>query len=140
MAIKVKQEHLDQIRRHGEETYPHECCGFLVGRNEEGVNELCEVYRAENEREDSKHNRYLITPDQYRRADKQARNSGLGIIGYYHSHPDHPAWPSGFDLDHSCWPGESYVIVSIEQGKAAALNSFTKPDYTRFEQEEIVIK
>ncbi len=140
MAIRVKREHLDQIRKHGEETYPHECCGFLFGRNEDGANVLCEIYRAENEREDSRHNRYLITPDQYRRADAEARARGLGIIGYYHSHPDHPAQPSGFDLDHSCWPGESYIIVSIEQSKAAALNSFTKPDYTRFEQEEIVVE
>jgi proteasome lid subunit RPN8/RPN11 len=140
MAIRVRREHLDQIRKHGEETYPHECCGFLFGRNEGGTNTLSEVYGAENEREDSRHNRYLITPDQYRRADAEARSRGLGIIGYYHSHPDHPAQPSGFDLDHSCWPGESYIIVSVEQGRAGALNSFTKPDYTRFEQEEIVIE
>ncbi|HLG14410.1 MAG TPA: M67 family metallopeptidase [Blastocatellia bacterium] len=138
MPIKVKQEHLNQIRRHGEQTYPHECCGFLLGVNEDGVNVLHEVYPAENERQDSRHNRYLITPDQYKRADGYARGLGLGIIGYYHSHPDHPAEPSGYDLDHSCWPGESYIIASIQQGKAGALNSFTKPDYTRFEQEEIL--
>jgi proteasome lid subunit RPN8/RPN11 len=140
MAIRVKQPHLDKIRKHGEETYPHECCGFLFGKNEDGVNVLAEVYPAKNEREDSRHNRYLITPDQYRSADSRARELGLGIIGYYHSHPDHPAEPSGFDLDHSCWPGESYIIVSVEGGKSAALNSFTKPDYSRFEQEEIVVE
>ncbi|HEU4390223.1 MAG TPA: Mov34/MPN/PAD-1 family protein, partial [Blastocatellia bacterium] len=63
----------------------------------------------------------------------------IGIIGYYHSHPDHPAAPSGFDLDHSCWPGESYIIVSVERGKAAALNSFRKPDYAQFVQEEVIV-
>ena len=140
MAIKVKTEHLAQIKHHGEETYPHECCGFLLGERVGKTNQLHEVYPGENERPDSRHNRYLITPEQSKRADAYARSRKLGVIGYYHSHPDHPAAPSRYDLDHSCWPGESYVIVSIEQGKAAALNSFTKPDYTRFEREEILVE
>jgi proteasome lid subunit RPN8/RPN11 len=89
---------------------------------------------------ESQKNRYWITPEQYRRADQYARDRGLGIIGYYHSHPDHPAEPSGYDLDHSCWPGESYIIVSIEQGRAARLNSFTKPDYESFVQEEVIVE
>jgi proteasome lid subunit RPN8/RPN11 len=140
VAIKVNSEHLAQIRKHGEQTYPHECCGFLLGERDGETNYLREVYPAENERQDSQHNRYLITPEQSKRADDYARSRKLGVIGYYHSHPDHPAAPSGYDLDHSCWPGESYIIVSIEKGKAAALNSFTKPDYTQFEQEEILIE
>lgn len=140
LAIKLKTEHLAQIKQHGEQTYPHECCGFLLGEREGSTNYLREVYGAENERQDSRHNRYLITPEQSKRADSYARSRGLGVIGYYHSHPDHPAAPSGYDLDHSCWPGESYIIVAIEKGKAAALNSFTKPDYTQFEQEEILVE
>jgi proteasome lid subunit RPN8/RPN11 len=140
VAIRLKQEHLDQIRKHGEQTYPYECCGFLLGVREGDTNVLNEAFPAENERQESQETRYLITPQQYRRADEYARNRGLGIIGYYHSHPDHPAAPSGYDLDHSCWPGESYIIVAIEKGRSAALNSFTKPDYTSFEQEEIVIE
>ncbi len=140
MAIKVKSEHLNEIKAFGEKSYPHECCGFLLGTNEGGANILSEVYPASNERLDSLHNRYLITPEQYRKADAYARSKGLGIIGYYHSHPDHPAAPSGYDLDHSCWPGESYIIVAVEQAKAAALNSFTKPDYSQFVQEEITIE
>ena len=140
MAIKVKSGHLDQIRKHGEKTYPYECCGFLVGAREGEVNVLAEVHAAVNERQESRETRYLITPEQSKRADDYARSRGLGIIGYYHSHPDHPAAPSGYDLDHSCWPGESYIIVAVEQGKAAALNSFTKPDYAHFEQEEILIE
>ena len=140
MSIKVKQEHLEQIRNHGQQAYPYECCGFLLGKREGNTNVLSEVYAAENERQESRETRYLITPQQYRRSDDYARSRGLGIIGYYHSHPDHPAAPSGYDLDHSCWPGESYIIVAVERGKAAALNSFTKPDYSRFEQEEILIE
>ena len=140
MAIKVNSEHLDQIRKHGENTYPHECCGFLLGTRDGATNVLAEVQEAENERKESRETRYLITPEQSKRADDYARSRGLGVIGYYHSHPDHPAAPSGYDLDHSCWPGESYIIVTVEQGKSAALNSFTKPDYTSFEQEEILIE
>lgn len=157
MAIRVKQEHVESIYQHGEREYPRECCGFLLGVNTDGVNLLGEVYPAQNvwekeshylaageadeaKKSESKLNRYLITPDQYRQADAYARERGYGIIGYYHSHPDHPAAPSGYDLDHSCWPGESYIIVSIQQGKAATLNSFTKPDYTEFEQEDVLIE
>ena len=154
MAIRLKKKHLEAINRHGEETYPHECCGFLLGISEEGVNVLEEVYRAQNEwpesgdekppadgaRRESQANRYLITPEQYRAADRVARERNLGIIGYYHSHPDHPAAPSGYDLDHSCWPGESYIIVSVAKGKAETLNSFTKPDYTEFQREEVLIE
>jgi proteasome lid subunit RPN8/RPN11 len=152
LSIKVTIDQLNRIRRHAEETYPHECCGFLLGTNEDGINLLGDLYRAENEwrnlpgaltadgRVESQENRYLITPEQWMQADTHARQRGLGIIGYYHSHPDHPARPSAFDLDHSCWPGESYIIVAVEKGRAAALNSFTKPDYSKFEPEEIIIR
>jgi len=139
MAIRVTKSQLEQIREHGEQTYPHECCGFLLGLREDDTNVLAEAYAAENERQDSRETRYLITPQQYKRADDYARSRGLGIIGYYHSHPDHPAAPSGYDLDHSCWPGESYIIVAVEKGESAALNSFSKPDYSHFEQEEILV-
>ena len=162
MAIRVKPEHLDRIRKHGEQTYPYECCGFLLGAFESDVNVLVEVHPAANEwdesirrvetlgedvpaahrdyrKQESHANRYWITPAQYKLADEYASDNGLQIIGYYHSHPDHPAEPSGYDFDHSCFANQSYVIVSIEDGKAAALNSFTKPDYTKFEQEEILI-
>ena len=151
MAIRINKETFEAVKRHGEETYPNECCGFLIGTVEEGVNVLTELYRAENEWPDeprsdqeagkvvSRRNRYLITPEQWRKADSFARGLGQGIIGYYHSHPDHSAVPSGFDLDHSCWPGESYIIVAVAKGKAEAVNSYTKPDYSKFEQEEIIL-
>lgn len=163
MALKVKNSHLDAIKRHGERTYPYECCGFLLGTMEEDGNRLVEVYPAENEwdesirkvqtlgedvpaahqnyrKQESHANRYWITAEQYKRADQYAAGSGLQIVGYYHSHPDHPAEPSGYDFDHSCFANQSYVIVAIEQGRAAALNSFNKPDYEKFEPEAIVIE
>ncbi|HEY6329057.1 MAG TPA: M67 family metallopeptidase [Blastocatellia bacterium] len=162
MAIKIKQSELDDIKRHGEATYPHECCGFLIGTSEEGLNILHQTLPADNEWPDQPHpsspgssaqlagdapaktesqrNRYLITPEQWKRADAHARSQRLAIIGYYHSHPDRPAAPSGFDLDHSCWPGESYIIVSIQEGRAADINSFAKPDYTHFEKEPLLVE
>jgi proteasome lid subunit RPN8/RPN11 len=156
LAIKLRKALLEAIKEHGEETYPNECCGFLVGTMSESGNVLSALYKAQNEwvntapaddsrsaatsKPESTRNRYLITPEQWKKGDDYARNLGLGIIGYYHSHPDHPAAPSGFDLDHSCWPGESYIIVSIQKGKAEDLNSYTKPDYTKFEKEEIIVE
>jgi proteasome lid subunit RPN8/RPN11 len=160
VAIRIKRADLEAIKMHGEETYPHECCGFLIGSMEDGVNLLSKTLRADNEWPDqpgirpnqiaessnqptkveSQKNRYLITPEQSKRADDHASDLGLAIIGYYHSHPDHPAAPSDFDLDHSCWPGQSYMIVSIQQGKAADINSFNKPDYEKFEKEPILIE
>lgn len=165
MAIKVNSEHLDQIRKHGEKTYPQECCGFLIGTFENGVNVLHEVYPADNEwnvsisevqtlgesipaasrsyataHTESHANRYWITAEQYKDADRYADSKKLQIIGYYHSHPDHPAQPSGYDFDHSCFANQSYLIVAIEKGRAADLNSFAKPDYTQFEPEEILVE
>jgi proteasome lid subunit RPN8/RPN11 len=152
MTIRMTQDLIHRISRHGEAAYPQECCGFLLGRVEEGMNVLSDLWQAKNEwqnvegahtpdgRIESRDNRYLISGSQYKQADAEARKRGLGIIGYYHSHPDHPAVPSRFDLDHSCWPGESYIIVSIQNGIATQLNSFTKPNYESFEQEEMVIE
>lgn len=150
---------LEAIKTHAEETYPNECCGFLVGTMSDSGNLLNALYKAENEwvdrepgvgaesssggtsaKPESRRNRYLITPQQWKKGDDYARSLGSGIIGYYHSHPDHPAVPSGFDLDHSCWPGESYIIVSVQKGRATDVNSYTKPDYSKFEKEEILIE
>jgi proteasome lid subunit RPN8/RPN11 len=163
LAIKVTKAHLDAIKQHGERTYPYECCGFLLGTMKDEMNVLAEVYPAENEwdesirqvetlgegipaaerdyrKQESHANRYWITPEQYKRADSYAGSNGLQIVGYYHSHPDHPAEPSGYDFDHSCFANQSYVIVAIEHGKAAALNSFNKPDYEKFEPEAVILE
>jgi len=138
VAIKISSGHLAEIRKHGEETYPYECCGLLLGKEQAGVKVLQAVRRVENSREDSRHNRYLIPPQEIVRGERYARENGMDVIGFYHSHPDHPARPSGYDLDHA-WPWYSYIIVSIEQGKAADLNSWLmQEDRTGFDQEEII--
>ena len=112
------------IRKHGEETYPHECCGILLGTNDAGDNRVVEAIRAGNTRTDSARNRYHIAPQELIRAQREGRERGLDIIGFYHSHPDHPAMWSQTDLAEAHWMGCSYVITSVENGAAQITNSF----------------
>ena len=141
--LKLNEQVYDAIRHHGEETYPHECCGVLLGRSEDGVNEVEEAVRAGNTRTDSAHNRYNIAPQELVKIQRQSRGLGLDIVGFYHSHPDHPAQWSTTDFAEAHWLGCSYIITSIEQGKAATTNSFlltgTGEDDKKFEDEPIQI-
>ena len=140
MTIKVSKEQLDTIRRQGEAAYPYECCGLLLGKLIDGAKELADTLPISNSREDeARHNRYLISPDEFLKAQRLARSRRLDIIGCYHSHPDHPARPSGFDLDHATFPGDSFIIASVANGKAVDLNSFVMTDdRSAFEAEEII--
>lgn len=139
MAVRLTKEQREVIAAHGERTYNHECCGALLGRTLNGLRVVEEVVPIENSRKDSKHNRYLISPKDLLGVEREARRTGLDRVGIYHSHPDHPARPSQFDLDHCPWPHESFVIVSIPQGKAADLRSYTmREDRSAFDEEEII--
>jgi proteasome lid subunit RPN8/RPN11 len=123
--LKISQPAYTSLRHHGEETYPHECCGVLLGRFDEGGTKT--VFRAApcgNTRADSPHNRYHIDPKELVRIQREGREHGEDIVGFYHSHPDHPAQWSPTDLAEAHWIGCSYVITSVENGKAAATNSF----------------
>ena len=122
--LKLNEQVYDAIRRHGEETYPHECCGVLLGQSAEGVNSVEDAVRAGNTRTDSAHNRYNIDPKELVRIQREGRERGEDIIGFYHSHPDHPAQWSQTDLAEAHWFGCSYVITSVEKGKAVLTNSF----------------
>jgi proteasome lid subunit RPN8/RPN11 len=123
--IRISQEDYNSIRAHGEETYPHECCGVLLGKNEAGAgNRVSLIVRAGNTRTDSAHNRYNIAPQELVRIQRQARNLGFDIVGFYHSHPDHPAQWSPTDFAEAHWMGCSYIITSVDNGKAAITNSF----------------
>jgi proteasome lid subunit RPN8/RPN11 len=136
MPIIFEKTHLAEIQRHGEATYPHECCGFLLGRVESDRRIVQQIRAAPNQRNDSPQNRYEISPQDYLRIDREARDSGLDIIGFYHSHPDHPARPSAFDLENA-WPGLVYVIVAVNQGKAGAITAWLlSDDRSRFLPEE----
>ena len=123
--LKLPQFAYDSLRQHGEETYPHECCGVLLGQmNEDGVRTVTSAARAGNTRTDSAHNRYNIDPKELIRIQREGRARGEDIIGFYHSHPDHPARWSQTDLAEAHWFGCSYVITSVEKGKAVLTNSF----------------
>jgi proteasome lid subunit RPN8/RPN11 len=112
------------LRAHGEETYPHECCGVLLGHSAPDGNRVRQIVRAGNTRTDRAHDRYNIAPEELIRIQRQARTLGLDIVGFYHSHPDCPAQWSQTDFAEAHWVGCSYVITRVDQGKAAVTNSF----------------
>ena len=123
----------DAIRRHGEETYPHECCGALVGH--EG--QVTATVPLSNTTEEGPQRRFLVRPSDYRLAESRASELGADLLGFYHSHPDHPARPSQYDLDHA-WPTFAYVIVAVAAGKAGDMTVWwLKDDRSTFEEGEL---
>jgi proteasome lid subunit RPN8/RPN11 len=123
----------DAIRRHGLEAYPHECCGALYGRD----GEVAQTLALPNTTEEGPRRRFLVRPDDYRAAEQQARALGLELAGFYHSHPDHPARPSQYDLDHA-WPFFSYIIVSVREGTPEEMTSWRlRDDRSAFDQEDL---
>jgi proteasome lid subunit RPN8/RPN11 len=127
VTLRLPGRLLEEIRRHGESAYPAECCGALAGRVEDdGTKEVLRLAPTVNRRTDDPH-RYLIAPDDLRRLEATLRADRLEILGYYHSHPDHPARPSAFDTEHA-WPWYSYLIVRIDRGSAADAASWVLDD------------
>ena len=119
-----------RIRAHGEETYPHECCGALVGARDQ----VTAVVPLPNTTEEGPRRRFLVRPSDYREAERQASARGGELLGFYHSHPDHPARPSQYDLDHA-WPTFAYIIVSVAQARAADMTVwFLKEDRSSFDE------
>ncbi len=138
MAVRLKPEHPGAIQAHGEATYPDECCGLMLGRLVQGDKHILELLPAENARKESdRHNRFLISPRTMFEAEKRAREKGMEVLGFYHSHPDAEAKPSRFDLDHA-WPFYSYLIVSVSGGRAGDMTCWRlADDRSRFGPEEI---
>jgi proteasome lid subunit RPN8/RPN11 len=125
MTLKIQKALLGQLRNHGEQTYPHECCGVLVGDFDDAGNKTVKsAVACGNTRTDSPQNRYHISPGELIRIQREAALVGQDIVGFYHSHPDWPAKWSSTDLDEAHWTGCSYVITSVERGKAVLTNSF----------------
>ena len=140
--IRLSASHLDEICRHAEREYPHECCGLLIGRiSDEGrTRVVAETYAVANTfTEEERHHRMLIEPLEYARAERRYAAEGLGVVGNYHSHPEHPAVPSQFDLEHLApWTTMSYVVVSVREGKAVDLRSWElEADRSRFDEEAV---
>src|ERR1700704_3758391 len=143
--VKLQSLHVDsaverEIRRHGEETYPHECCGALVG----SAGRATATVALPNMTEEGPRRRFLVRPSDYRLAEQRAAELGGELLGFYHSHPDHPAKPSQYDLDHA-WPTFAYIIVSVvgdglagrsaEAAKAGDMTVwFLKEDRSTFEE------
>ena len=127
-ALHLSEAVASDIRRHGEDTYPHECCGALVGR--EG--RVAAAVALPNTTEEGPRRRFLVRPSDYLLAERRAREHGGELLGFYHSHPDHPARPSQYDLDHA-WPTFAYVIVSVASGVARDVTVwFLKDDRSTF--------
>ncbi len=141
--LRVGKAEYEAMRAHGEETYPHECCGVMLGHATENGNAVSEIVRAGNTRTDSAHNRYNISPIELVKIQRQAREKDLDIVGFYHSHPDHPAMWSPTDFAEAHWMGCSYVITSVDKGKAVLTNSFllsgTGEEDKKFEDEAVVV-
>jgi proteasome lid subunit RPN8/RPN11 len=151
-TLKMSTEIAQKIRQHGAETYPHECCGALLGRDgaegdstapgsvQEPVREILALFPLVNRRDDSPHNRFSVTAEDVRDAEKAAQGKKLDVVGWYHSHPDHPARPSQYDREHA-WPWYSYVIVSVAKGKPAEMTSWRlNDDRSEYACEDIVIR
>jgi proteasome lid subunit RPN8/RPN11 len=126
-ALKIAEDLVRQIQAHGVETYPHECCGALLGRDTDSAREVLALMPLANRRDDSPRNRFEVTPQDVILADKTAREKKIDLIGWYHSHPDAPARPSEFDREHA-WPWYSYIIVSIGDGAPKAMTSWRLQD------------
>jgi proteasome lid subunit RPN8/RPN11 len=123
--LKITNKEYTAVRQHGEQTYPNECCGVLLGQIEDdGTRIVTSAARCGNTRSDSPQNRYHIDPKELVRIQRAGRERGEDIIGFYHSHPDHPAQWSPTDLAEAHWFGCSYVITAVAKGNAAMTNSF----------------
>lgn len=140
--LKISSELADKIRAHGAQTYPHECCGALLGKDVEVADrrvfrEIHALHPLVNRRDDSPNNRFSVTSQDVLDAEKSARQQGLEVVGWYHSHPDHPARPSQYDRDHA-WPWYSYIIVSVANRIPEEMTSWRlAEDRGEFESEEI---
>lgn len=141
MAIKIDRKHFELIKAYAVAAYPNECCGFLLGRPQNGNKEVLRTFPAANAREGSEqYHRFLITPELFLQCEKFARERNLDIVGFYHSHPNAEARPSEYDIEHG-WPWYSYVIVSVKDGKAKDVTSWIlEEDRSGFRQEKIDIK
>jgi len=137
--LYLNEELAQRIRTQAAESYPHECCGALLGDDRESWREVLDLFPLVNRREDSPRNRFSITPEDFRSAEVKANRGGLVLVGWYHSHPDHPALPSEYDREHA-WPWYSYVIASIADRRPGEMKSWRlADDRSRFEPEEIQV-
>jgi proteasome lid subunit RPN8/RPN11 len=136
MALVLKPAVNEEIRRHGAETYPNECCGAFYGQD--GV--VTATFALPNTTEEGPRRRFLVRPQDYREAERRATELKADFLGFYHSHPDHPARPSQYDLDHA-WPFFSYIIVSVREGQPEDMTSWRlRDDRSAFDPEDLEVR
>ena len=142
--LKIPKTEYEALRKHGEETYPGECCGVLLGTMDGTTRTVAQAVRCTNTRQDRAGDRYHIDPAELVRVQREGRQRGLDIVGFYHSHPDHPAQWSQTDLAEAHWIGCSYMITKIEKGRATDTNSFElagdMEESKRFVDEKVVVE
>ena len=139
MSLAILPSEIAKIDAHGRRAYPQECCGVMFGKQIPGWKLVVEVRPLENANRDSPRTRFLVAPEDFMASEQYAREQKLLMIGFYHSHPDHPARPSQFDLQHA-WPWFSYVIVSVQQGTAGDITCWElAEDRFEFRQEELAM-
>ncbi|MBE9013928.1 M67 family metallopeptidase [Pseudanabaenaceae cyanobacterium LEGE 13415] len=144
VILRLNSQHLVSIRVHAERTYPDECCGLLLGKSDPTGKTVMEVKATNNGWKDDRSDptekpQYEIAPEEMLAAMKEARSQGLDIIGIYHSHPDHPAIPSECDRA-AAWSHYSYAIVSVTEGKAVDVRSWSLDDQQVFQAEDLLIQ
>ncbi len=138
--IRISKNHIDQVKEHGEKTYNEECCGAIIGETRNGFKIIHELFEFKNEKDENRARRYLISPEQYMQSEKYADGKKLELLGFYHSHPDHPAKPSQFDTEHAL-PWFLYLIVSVQKGKAEDLTAWQlKEDRSGFDEQKFQIE
>jgi proteasome lid subunit RPN8/RPN11 len=137
-AVQLSERVVTAIRRHAAAAYPYECCGALIGAAaDDGRVEIVDARELDNVTDQGPRRRFLVSPADYRLSEARARELGADLVGFYHSHPDHPAEPSQYDLDHA-WPNFSYVIVAVAEGEPGDLRSWRlRPDRSAFEEETV---
>ena len=122
-TIRLSPSVTARIREHAAATYPDECCGALIGSDHEDLVDVVDVKQLLNVTDEGPRRRFRVSAEDYRLSEAYARRAGADLVGFYHSHPDHPAKPSQYDLDHA-WPNFSYVIVSVDGGRPTDLRSW----------------
>ena len=122
--LKLTRQIEEAIRKAGADAYPNECCGILLGKDEGDEHVVTSLRPIENAREsDERYHRFLITAEEMMQAELEARRLGLDIVGFYHSHPDHPARPSDYDREHAL-PFYSYIILRVAEGRPEQMTSW----------------
>jgi len=142
-AVRLPAALLSEMSSHGRAAYPEECCGFLIGaapdRDTDEERTILALERAGNEFDGERRRRFLIRPEELRTLERRLEGTGRAVVGFYHSHPDHPARPSQFDQDHA-WPWYSYLVMAVTASDTPAVGAFElEPESSTFQEVRLTV-